>query len=95
MTPEEPTHPHMFDRHFHLTNFWFDLFSTKTPTLPNFTGKNNAPPEDRLDYKNMLMYMSAVSDPYDGFLRALSISQEVPMPRIEPKIPMKAPTFNT
>lgn len=87
----------MYDRHFHLTNFWFDLFATKTPSLPNLTGHNKAtsPPEDRLDYKTMLLYMSAVSDPYDGFLRALSVSQEVPMPRREPKIQMKAAAFNT
>lgn len=85
----------MFDRHFHLTKFWFDLFATKTPTLPNFTGKANTPAEDRLNYKNMLLYMSAVSDPYDGFLRALSVSQEAAMPRKEPKIAMKAPAFNT
>ncbi len=39
--------------------------------------------------------MSAVSDPYDGFLRALSVSQELPMPRIEPRVQMKAPSFNT
>ena len=39
--------------------------------------------------------MCAVSDPYDGFLRALSVSCEVPMPRIEPKVQMKSSTFNT
>lgn len=43
----------------------------------------------------MLLSMAGVSDPYEGFLRALSVSQEAPMPRIEPKILMKVPTFNT
>ena len=42
-----------------------------------------------------LLYLSAVSDPYEGFLRALSVSQQAPMPRIEPKIQMKVQTFNT
>lgn len=83
----------------HLINFWFDLFSSKTPTLPNLTGqtssKKQQEPEDRLDYKTMLLYMSAVSDPYQGFLRALSVSQEAPMPRREPRIQMKAHSFNT
>jgi hypothetical protein len=97
MTPPEPTQPHAYDRHINLINFWFDLFSSPTPTLPNLTGTTllSTQSEDRLDYKTMLLYMSAVSDPYDGFLRALSISQEAPMPRIEPKVQMKVPTFNT
>ncbi len=119
-TPPEISKPHAFDRHLHLINFWFDLFSNQMPTLPNLTGLSNVNHqiEERLDYKTMvnilnqflksfsiyyiiilkfnkLLYMCAVSDPYDGFLRALSVSCEAPMPRIEPKIQMKTATFNT
>ncbi len=39
--------------------------------------------------------MAAVSDPYDGFLRALSVSQEQIVPKIEPRVQMKANAFNT
>lgn len=42
-----------------------------------------------------LFYLAAVSDPYDGFLRALSVSQEKLMPKLEPRIHMKAESFNT
>jgi hypothetical protein len=38
--------------------------------------------------------MSAIADPYEGFLKALSVSQESPMPRHDLKTQMKVPSFN-
>ena len=96
-TPFDIAEPHSFDRHTHLIDFWFDVFATSVPVNVQ-NGQNlkaTVQTEEKLDYKNMLLSMAGVSDPYEGFLRALSVSQEAPMPRIEPKILMKVPTFNT
>jgi hypothetical protein len=39
--------------------------------------------------------MSGISDPYEGFVRALSVSQENQMPRMDFKAQMKVPAFNS
>lgn len=61
-TPIERTQPHSFDRHMHLINFWFELFSSSAPTLPNLllgeasTTNSSSQNEDRLYYKNMVNF---------------------------------------
>lgn len=39
--------------------------------------------------------MCAVPDPYEGFVRALSVSQENLMPRIDLHIQMKVPALSS
>ncbi|CAM5999971.1 unnamed protein product, partial [Sphagnum balticum] len=97
-TPVDITKPHSYDRHANLVTFWFSLFAVNVPTLPDLTGQKSSiagPVVQKLDYKSMLLYMAAVSDPYDGFLRALAVSQEKPVPKLEPRIHMKSSSFNT
>lgn len=97
-TPADIKQPHSYDRHHHLISFWFDVFATAVPAgLRSESGgmRSTVDTTMRLDYKHMLLSIAAVSDPYEGFLRALSVSQEAPMPRIEPKVQMKVPQFNT
>jgi hypothetical protein len=97
-TPVDITKPHSYDRHANLLTFWFNLFALNVPTLPDLTGKGSSiagPIVQKLDYKSMLLYMAAVSDPYDGFLRALAVSQEKMVPKLEPRIHMKTSSFNT
>jgi hypothetical protein len=86
-TPDDIKQPHSFDRHHHLIEFWFDLFATG---LPNLDYQQKVIIEKKLDYKNMLFYMSIQPDAYEGFLKALSISQEAPMPRLTKKVQMKS-----
>ena len=55
-TPIDVNQPHPFDRHTHLINFWYALFSSAAPTLPNLSGRSvkTPPSESRLDYKTMV-----------------------------------------
>lgn len=76
-TPTDITQPKSFDRYSALLSFWFKLFSI----------------DGLLDYKNMLLYMSACSDPYEGFLNALSVSQNLPMPRLDTKVQMRVSSY--
>jgi hypothetical protein len=76
-TPTDITQPKAFDRYNALLSFWFKLFSS----------------DGLLDYKNMLLYMSACADPYEGFLKALSVSQSLPMPRLDAKVQMKVSNY--
>ena len=57
-TPADATQPHAFDRHNHLVNFWYDLFSSATPSLPNLSGRSvkTPPSESRLEYKTMVVF---------------------------------------
>jgi hypothetical protein len=60
MTPADISKPHAFDRHSHLINFWFVLFSITMPALPNLIGNssNNTlnQSEEKLDYKTMVVF---------------------------------------
>ncbi len=87
-TPEELSQPQSYDRFFHLLEFWFELFSAPITD-------EDGDEELLLNYKSMLLYMSAVLEPYEGFLRALSVSQEAAMPRLNTKVQMRVPAFNT
>jgi hypothetical protein len=61
-TPPDPMKPHSFDRHMHLINFWFDLFSVAMPSLPNLTGQTKTEIDDnQLDYKTMVCLISFFS----------------------------------
>ena len=55
-TPADKNHPHSFDRHMSLINFWFDVFSMPVPV--NVVNQANlgstVQTEDKLDYKNMV-----------------------------------------
>ncbi len=55
-TPADKNHPHSFDRHMSLVNFWFDVFSMPVPV--NVVNQANlgstVETEDKLDYKNMV-----------------------------------------
>ena len=55
-TPVDTNHPHSFDRHMSLINFWFDVFSMPVPV--NVVNQANlgstVQTEDKLDYKNMV-----------------------------------------
>jgi hypothetical protein len=55
-TPADKNHPHSFDRHMSLINFWFDVFSMPVPV--NVVNQANlgstVETEDKLDYKNMV-----------------------------------------
>ena len=60
-TPADVTQPHAFDRHIHLINFWYELFSSITPSLPNLSGRSVKTPSDsRLDYKTMVKNNSKI-----------------------------------
>ncbi|CAF1537187.1 unnamed protein product, partial [Didymodactylos carnosus] len=79
-TPDDPSLPKVYDRSKHLKQFWFQLFS------------NN----DQLTYVDMLLYFAAVPDPFHGFLRALSIAMNKPMPKSDQyQLDMHCLTLNT
>jgi hypothetical protein len=66
-----------FDRLSHLRPVIFDILADHTVDPP------------LLDYIQMLMYFSIATEPYEGFLRALTVTTGTHMPRLPLKLPLK------
>ncbi|KAK2168514.1 hypothetical protein LSH36_16g05047 [Paralvinella palmiformis] len=80
-TPEDLSEPLPYDRLANLKTAFFDIFA------------DHSSEPARLDYVKMLLHFSIAPDPYDGFLRALSVASGTHMPRLSnKKITIKKPS---
>ncbi|XP_076462790.1 sperm flagellar protein 2-like isoform X2 [Babylonia areolata] len=81
---------------FDRTDLWFDTLSPYDNTFDRLTSlkrilfdifADHSGSLSKLDYRNMLLYFSATLNPYEGFLRALSVAAGTHMPRIPKPVP--------
>ncbi|KAL8583785.1 hypothetical protein ACOMHN_036420 [Nucella lapillus] len=76
---------------FDRTDMWFDTMSPYHDSFDRLTSvkkivfdifADHSGSLSKLDYRHMLLYFSAAPNPYEGFLRALSVMTGCHMPRI-------------